>query len=227
MRLLLTAILLFCLHGAEAQYIRKYLAENKQEVMVYIGVGVQHGTSNRKGHILVGPEGNMIAQGDYKLHLNNHSEIAGMQVSTPVGDLRIGAGIEFERQLLYRVRIENNGQQRRHNFYEGYHSDKAFLMLSYPVVTDSYGFWELTPSIMAGAFWFSMLSNNTLFGFVEANAGPFTRIQGAISRKWDFMRISVMAYGDYRHFRNTSLNGASIRQHFINSGGLFGISILL
>jgi hypothetical protein len=207
----------------EAQYVRQYLTETKQEVTIYGGIGIQHGLSNRTGHILVSPEGQTLVTGDYKLKLNNHSEIAGLCMTTPVGIFNLGAGIEFERNLLYRVSVESNGQRRTHQFYEGYQSDKVYLTMQYPYNSDGYGKWFLTPSISAGAFWFSMLANNTLYGFVEANAGPFFRLQGSISRRFDFLKISVMAYGDYRHFSNTSLSGSRIKQHFITSGGLIGI----
>lgn len=208
---------------ADAQYVWQYISETKQEVTLYGGIGIQHGLSNRIGHILVSPEGQTLMNGDYKLKINNHSEIAGVCLTSPIGIFNVGAGIEFERNLLYRVSIESNGQRRTHNFYEGYNSDKCYITIQYPYNSDRNGNWYLTPAVTAGAFWFSMLGNNTLFGFVEANAGPFVRLQGSIGRRFDFLKISIMAYGDYRHFSNTTLYGSRIKQHFITSGALIGI----
>lgn len=210
--------------NAKGQSYFEFGQNNPYTISVQAGIGTYSSVSNRVDHKLFDQQGVVLFNGDYKLRLSDISDLCGLHATVPVRNFSVGFGMEFERLRMFEIELINGSQTETHAFYEYFMMGKFFAHVEYPIVLGRADGWRLLPYARGGYYIMAMVRSTSLFGENRNGATWMGGLGTVVERDLgDWLSVIAGINGEYKYFRNTSLERPTIRQHFFSGALTFGV----
>lgn len=204
---------------------RKRVDIKKYFVTASYGIGSATWYSDIKNSILYDKTGTVLKSGDLKFTAKNPCSIWNMQVSFPVGKVRLGMGISFEEFYLDRIVLKsgNAGDGTFILFDESFRFDKFYATIEVPFVPETTKDYSFSFTGNLGYYNYTGIERFNFFG-EEPLAKMYLANTGLLAdyKLFSHTYIFINPNFEFKYFQNNRFESPSDINHKILTYSIAG-----
>ena len=215
--------------GASAQTYVDQLKTKKDKryyVSFAYGIGSAHWYSHFYDAPLYNLDGSILRYGDLKIQATNPLYCYDFNVCAPVGKIRVGAGIRFEKFSMDKLSMISADSSGRSNipdsyllFTENFWFNEIYAMMQVPFKFCAGKPYSLDYSMNAGFYGYDGVKHLNFFGNDQI-ARTYHISAGFILdyEVLDYIRVFIHPEMEYKYFHNNQNESPSVIVHNIFAG---------
>jgi hypothetical protein len=204
--------------------------QNKEKYFLSVGYGwgQAHWFSELSQTSIYDKRGGTIQSGDFKFRAKNTTSFYDLNVLAPVGNFRLGLGMNFERFYLTRLELQQSVTNSKVLIYdESFRFDKIFAQVEVPFWPEARSKFSLSANFRVGFFSFNNVDRINLFGDdALASSTFFTLSPVADVQLYPGFFLFVQPFAEYKYFKNPAVDpGGTVIHKIFTYSAMIGLRI--
>lgn len=216
-----------------AQFGRHWYSEQKKNKEKYFlsvgyGLGKAFWYSEMLRTSIYDRSGSTLESGTFKFRASNASTFYDLNVLCPVGNFRMGLGLNFEKFYLTKLELRQTVSMNKVVLYdESFRFDKIFVQFEIPFWPESRSRYSLSANTRFGFFSFNNVDRINLFGDDALASSVFITLSPVVDvQLYPGIALFFQPLGEFKYFKNPSVDPGGIVHHNIfTCSGMIGIRI--